>query len=274
MRRRSSTLSREAGGNAFDTAHKYGNGRADTILGRWLRERDARDRCVVVGKGAHSPDCTPQGVAAQLPESLERLQTDCIDVYFLHQDNEAVPVGEFMDVLDAEVRAGRIRSFGGSNWRPERIDAANAYAAAHGREPMRHVSNQFSLAAMNEPIWPGNVSAGDDASMAWLARTGLTLFAWSAQARGFFGARRNAAEMVRCWDSPANFARRDRAQALAAQRRTTLSAIALAYVLAQSFPTHAVIGARSLTQLHEFPRRAADAAHGGGGAATLVLTGP
>ena len=152
----------------------------------------ARGRCVIVGKGAHSPDCTPAGVARQLAESLERLQTDCIDVYFLHQDNEAVPVGEFIDALDAEVKAGRIRSFGGSNWRRERIDAANAYADAHGRERMRHVSNQFSLAAMVEPVWPGNVSAGDDASMDWLARSGLALFAWSAQARGFFGERRNA----------------------------------------------------------------------------------
>lgn len=241
----------EAGGTAFDTAHLYGRGRADTILGRWLRERGARQRSVIIGKGAHSPDCTPAGVAAQLPESLERLGTDCIDVYFLHQDNEAVPVGEFIDALDAAVKAGRIRSFGGSNWRRERIDAANAYAATHGRERMRHVSNQFSLAAMNEPIWPGNVSAGDDASMAWLAREGLTLFAWSAQARGFFGARRNEAEMARCWDSPANFARRERAEALAAERGTTLSAIALAYVLAQDFPSYAVIGAPTLPRLQD-----------------------
>jgi aryl-alcohol dehydrogenase-like predicted oxidoreductase len=243
-----------AGGTAFDTAHKYGNGRADTILGRWLRERGVRDRAVVVGKGAHAPDCTPEGVRAQLPESLERLGTERVDLYFLHQDNAAVPVGEFVDVLDEAVRAGRIGSFGGSNWRRERVDAANEYAASHGREKMRHVSNQFSLAEMVEAVWPGNVSAGDDASMAWLARTGITLFAWSAQARGFFGPRagrdrRDDAELVRSWYSDANFARRDRAEALARAHGTTLAAVALAYVLAQGFPTHAVIGARDVAQL-------------------------
>jgi predicted dehydrogenase/aryl-alcohol dehydrogenase-like predicted oxidoreductase len=244
----------EAGGTTFDTAFHYGAGRSDTILGHWLRDRGMREMCVIIGKGAHTPNCTPEAVTAQLRRSLEMLRTDYIDVYFLHRDNPDVSVGEFVDVLDEHFRAGHIRSFGGSNWTTARLDQANAYASAHGREKFRHISNQFSLADMVDPVWPGCISASDDETIAWLKRTGTTLFAWSSQARGFFSDRagrdkRDNPELMRCWYSEMNFARRDRATALAEHRGSTLPAIALAYVLAQEFPALALIGPLNLAEL-------------------------
>jgi aryl-alcohol dehydrogenase-like predicted oxidoreductase len=244
----------EAGGTAFDSAFHYGAGRADTLLGHWMHDRGVRDQAVVVGKGAHTPNCTPAAVTEQLHQSLGLLQTGHIDVYFLHRDNPEVPVGEFVDVLDEHFRAGRIRSFGGSNWTPARIDAANAYARAHGREPFRHISNQFSLADMMEPVWNGCISASDDETVAWLERTGTTLFAWSSQARGFFTDRagpdkRGDAGLTRSWYSDANFSRRQRAVELAQRLGTTLPAVALSYVLAQSFPVFALIGPLNLAEL-------------------------
>jgi predicted dehydrogenase len=125
----------ERGGTAFDTAHKYGEGLCDDALGRWMETRGVRDRCVVIGKGAHTPDCDPASLTRQLHESLERLRTDRLDVYLLHRDNLDVPVGEFVDVLDEHRAAGRIRAFGGSNWTLERVQQANDYAAANGRAP-------------------------------------------------------------------------------------------------------------------------------------------
>jgi predicted dehydrogenase/aryl-alcohol dehydrogenase-like predicted oxidoreductase len=244
----------EAGGTTFDTAFHYGAGRADTILGHWLHDRGIRDKSVIIGKGAHTPNCNPEAVTAQLHRSLEMLQTDHIDVYFLHRDNPAVPVAEFVDVLDEHFRAGRIRSFGGSNWTSARIDEANAYAASHGREKFRHMSNQFSLADMIDAVWPGCISASDEESVAWLNRTSTNLFAWSSQARGFFTDRagrdkRNDAGLARSWYSDANFARRDRAIELAERRGTSLPAIALAYVLAQEFPVYPLIGPLNLAEL-------------------------
>jgi aryl-alcohol dehydrogenase-like predicted oxidoreductase len=242
----------EAGGTMFDTAFHYGAGRADTILGHWLRDRGMRDRSVIIGKGAHAPNCNPKAVTEQLDRSLDMLHTNHIDVYFLHRDNPDIPVGEFVDVLDEHFRAGRIRSFGGSNWTPARIDEANAYAEKHGREKFRHISNQFSLADMVEPVWAGCISATDDTD--WLARTGITLFAWSSQARGFFtdraGRDKRADEgLVRSWYSDANFARRERAIELADRRGTTLPAIALAYALAQDLGIFPLIGPLKLSEL-------------------------
>ena len=118
-----------------------------------------REQSVIIGKGAHTPLCYPDMIGKQLTQSLDRLQTDHVDVYFMHRDNPDVPVGEFVDAMDAEVKAGRIRGpFGGSNWTRERMDEAIAYAEKNGKQKPGALSNNFSLAEMLEPIWPGCVA--------------------------------------------------------------------------------------------------------------------
>src|SRR5205823_2156319 len=71
----------ERGGNCFDSAYIYAGGACEQILGDWIRTRGVRDQVIVVDKGAHSPDCTPEGITRQLPVSLERLGLDSVDVY-------------------------------------------------------------------------------------------------------------------------------------------------------------------------------------------------
>jgi aryl-alcohol dehydrogenase-like predicted oxidoreductase len=243
-----------AGGSLFDTARHYGNGRADRILGSWMARRGLTNAVTVIGKGAHTPYCHPGHVAPQLEQSLDGLKRDCIDIYFLHRDDTAIPVGEWVDALDPHVKTGRIRRYGGSNWTPARIDEANAWAAGHGKTGFTALSNQFSLADMIAPPWPGCLAASDAASLAWLRRTGTPLFAWSSQARGFFTDRAIAAsppdpELLRCWHDPANLARRDRAVALAARRGTTVAGLALAYNLAQDFDLFPIIGPLGMDEL-------------------------
>ena len=170
----------------LDSAWIYGLGICDRLLGEWMASRGVRDDIVLIGKGAHSPLCYPDVIARQLTESLDRLKTGVIDVYFMHRDNPAVPVGEFVDAMDAEVRAGRIRIYGGSNWTRERMDAAFAYAEKNGKHLPGALSNNFSLAEMVDPVWPGVLAASDDAWKAWLRQRQIPNFAWSSQARGFF----------------------------------------------------------------------------------------
>lgn len=243
----------EQGGNFFDTAHLYGNGRMERLLGHWLRARGLRDQCVVLGKGGHTPFCTPEGLKAQLTDSLDRLQTDHVDVYCLHRDNLAVPVADFVEALNAEVRAGRVRIFGGSNWSTARVAEANSYAAARGLQGFGVLSNQFSLARMVTPPWGGCCSAGDPESRAWLTERQFPLLAWSSQARGFFTERagpelRGDEELVRCWYAPDNFERRARLLELAREKGVPPPALAAAYVLHQPFPTFALIGPRTLAE--------------------------
>lgn len=243
----------ERGGNCFDTAYIYGGGRNERILGQWIKNRGLRDQVVILDKGAHTPHCDPESINKQLLESLERLQTDYVDIYVLHRDNPDIPVGEFVDVLNEHQRAGRIRVFGGSNWSISRIEEANQYAKSNGLSPFSILSNNFSLARMVDPVWAGCISASDQESRAWLQRTQMPLMPWSSQARGFFTDRagrdkRSDPELVRCWYSEDNFQRRERVLEMARQRGVLPINIALAYVLCQPFPTFALIGPRLLSE--------------------------
>lgn len=243
----------ERGGNAFDTAHIYWNGVMERNLGQWVRRRGVRDQVTVIAKGAHTPWCTPEWLVKQFDETLDRLQMDRVDIYMMHRDNLAVPVGEFVDVLNAQVRADRMKVFGGSNWSLARVAEANAYAKSKGLQGFGVVSNNFSLARMVEPVWTDCISASDPASRQWLTENCIPLLAWSSQARGFFTERagrdkRDDSELVRCWYADDNFVRRDRAYALAKKKGVPPIAIAAAYVLAQPFPTFALIGPRQISE--------------------------
>jgi predicted dehydrogenase/aryl-alcohol dehydrogenase-like predicted oxidoreductase len=247
----------EAGGNLFDTGYVYGGGYTEKLLGEWLKNRGVREQSVVIGKGAHSPLCYPDVIGKQLAQSLDRLQADHVDIYFMHRDNPDVPVGEFVDAMDREVKAGRIRGpFGGSNWTVARMDEAIAYAERTGKQKPGALSNNFSLAEMLVPIWPGCVTASTDEWKAWLTARQMPNFAWSSQARGFFTERagrdkRDNEEMVRTWYSEQNFQRRDRAIELAQRLGKSPIHVALAYVLAQPFPSVPLIGPRTLDELDD-----------------------
>lgn len=247
----------EAGGNLFDTGYVYGGGYTETLLGQWLGNRGVREQSVIIAKGAHSPLCYPDVIAKQLAQSLDRLQTDHVDIYFMHRDNPDVPVGEFVDAMDREVKAGRIRGpFGGSNWTMQRMDEAIAYAERTGKQKPGALSNNFSLAEMLEPIWAGCITSSTDDWKAWLTSRQMPNFAWSSQGRGFFTDRAgrdrlDSEELVRVWYSERNFGRRDRAIELAARLRKSPIHIALAYVLNQPFPSVPLIGPRTLGELDD-----------------------
>ncbi len=248
----------EAGGNVFDTAFVYGGGKTESIFGDWHTSRNVnREEIVLIGKGAHSPLCYPDVIAKQLDQSLNRLKTDYVDIYFMHRDNTDVPVGEFVDAMDAEVKRGRIRGiFGGSNWTCERMDKAAAYAAKNGKVAPAALSNNYSLAEMLDPIWAGCVTSSTDEWKRWLAERQVPNFAWSSQGRGFFTDRagrdkRDDEEIVRCWYSDRNFERRDRAIELANKLGRSPIHIALAYVIAQPFPVIPLIGPRTIAELED-----------------------
>ena len=241
------------GGSTFDTAYVYGGGLQEKLLGQWIKNRGLREAVSVIVKGAHTPMCTPEFLTAQLHESLGRLQTPYADIYMLHRDNLEVPIGEFVEVLNEHGQAGRIKAFGGSNWTLARVAAANRYAARKGLQGFSVVSNNFSLARMVDPVWDGCIAASDPDSRRWLKKHQLPLLAWSSQARGFFTDRagpdkREDEQLVRCWYADDNFQRRERAYALAAEKGVPPIAIAAAYVLAQPFPTFALIGPRILSE--------------------------
>jgi len=248
-----------AGGTAIDTAHQYRE--AEKIVGQWLRETGNRDKMVIMTKGAHHDDgspgarVTPEAIRKDLSESLERLGTDRIDLYALHRDDPSVPVGPVVEELNRQLEDGRVRAIGASNWTYLRIKEANEYAASHGLRGFMFNSVNLSLAKANEPRWEGCVSA-DEATGDWHKANQLPLLSWSAQAGGFFSGLfssedRSNAEMVRVYYSEDNWERYRRAVKLAEEKQVTPNQIALSFVLNRPFPTGAIIGPRSESELND-----------------------
>ncbi len=252
-----------AGGTALDSAHVYGrDGASERAVGRWMAGRGCRDQMVVITKGGHPdgewrPRVRPDVIDAELAQSLERLGTDHVDLYLLHRDDPAAPVGPILECLNGHVEAGRTRAFGGSNWSPRRLEEANAFAAAHGLRGMAASSPHLALAIARDPAHMGHsIVSGDREALAWYARTAMPLLAWTAQAQGFFSDRARpgdpeSARRFRRYDHEDNWERRRRAHELASRRGASPTQIALAWVLGQPGDVHPIIGPGSVPHLQE-----------------------
>lgn len=245
------------GGNTIDTAHIYCGGDSEKAIGLWLEARKNRQDIQILTKGAHHNQSGPRvnraAIYEELMISLERLRTDYVDLYALHRDDPDVAVGLIVETLNEHVEAGRIHTFGASNWTVQRLQEANAYAAQHGMRGFSFSSPNLSLAKAIEPYWAGCVSA-DANTIAWHEQTQLPLLSWSSQARGFFTGRftpedRSNADLVRVFYNDDNWTRYRRAAELAAEKGVTTIEIALAYVLNQPFPACAIIGPQNAVEM-------------------------
>jgi aryl-alcohol dehydrogenase-like predicted oxidoreductase len=250
----------DLGGTTLDTAHVYGGGRCEQVVGRWCQARGVREQLVLIGKGAHHTAerqrVTPADITADLHESLERLQTGYIDLYLLHRDDPTVEVGPLVEVLSQHQKAGLIRAYGGSNWTAARIREANAYAQAEGLPPFVASSPNFSLAEQIDEPWSNTVTitgARGAADRQWYEQSQLPVFAWSSLAGGFFSGRYQPDQLdtyttdsdklcLRSYGSPDNFERLARATRLADKRGLSLAQVALAYVLNQPLNLFALVG--------------------------------
>lgn len=237
----------EAGGCFFDTAHCYafwmedGLGASERELGASLRRLGCWGKVVVATKGGH-PDAGPKYrrpddymsesmIRSDLDESLERLGTERIDLYYLHRDDPRMPVDKVIDILNREIERGRIRSIGASNWSVERMSAANLYAARAGRQGFVASELQWSLAQPNWQVGPDPTTRFVTPEIAlWHTEANLPLVAYSATGSGYFS---GAAKNPSTYDNPTNRARRKRAQELAKQVGCTPVQVALAYLLHQ-----------------------------------------
>ncbi len=260
---------RAAGGNFFDTAHCYavwlagGDGASERAVGDYLR-RHGKGDMVIATKGGHpsmpgyrTTDAwlAPGRVASDIDDSLARLGLDTIDLYWLHRDDTRLPVGEIIETLNAEIRRCRIRFLGASNWRAERIAAANAYAAAHGLRGFCASQPEWSLAQKNVPAEQLTDRTGTamlflpDEDFAWYRESGVTLVPYTSNAGGYF-----AAGGERCreaYGNPVSLARLARCRELGATLGATPGQVALAWLLNQPMPVVPIVGTLNLEHLQE-----------------------
>ncbi|MDC1443661.1 aldo/keto reductase [Gammaproteobacteria bacterium] len=247
-----------SGGRIFDTAYIYNNGKGDKYLGDWIKSRKVEDEIIVLGKGAHTPECSPEFIRPQIIESLERLQINKIDIFCLHRDNPDIPVAEFMDVLNEVRSEGLIGSLGASNWELDRFSEARNYSASNNKAAFSVLSNNFSLADMIDPVWSGCVGTNDK-YLNYLTDNKIMLFPWSSQARGFFIKKKEVTsnehfsnpsleEEVRVWHDKKNLKRREKCFEIAESRNVQPIQVALAYVIQKSPLIFPLIGPRTVME--------------------------
>jgi aryl-alcohol dehydrogenase-like predicted oxidoreductase len=263
----------EQGGNFVDTAHIYNDwipgehSRSEKLLGTWMQARHNRSGVLVATKGAH-PDLnhmqvgrlSPVEIAADLEESLRFLQVEAIDLYWLHRDDAARPVEEIIATLEAQVRAGKIRYYGCSNWQLARIRAAQDYAAGGGAGGFAGVQNLWSLARPNlaeimrrDPT----LAVMDDDLWQYHRQTGLAAIPYTSQANGLFqkwetvGAEALPAGLARQYLSAETEGRYQRLKLLSRQTGLSTTQIGLGWLTGQPFATVPVVGPQSLAQLRD-----------------------
>lgn len=128
----------ERGFNAIDTADSYSvwapglvGGESERLLGEWLARRGRRDDIVLMSKVGMLPDregLSAANIEKALDDSLKRLNTDYLDVYFAHIDDEKVPLAETLGAFSRLIEAGKVRTIGASNYSPQRLQEALAVA--------------------------------------------------------------------------------------------------------------------------------------------------
>ena len=250
-----------AGGNVIDTADSYmwripGNsgGESETILGEWLAARGRRDDVAIltkVGSLPSRPGLSAANIAAAVDDSLRRLRTDHLDLYWAHKDDPDTPQEETLTAFDALVRAGKVRAIGASNFSADRLRSALRISAREGLAAYVALQPHYNL--MERAEFEGELAPV-------LAEHGLSCLPYYGLARGFLTGKYRP-------DSPAvDSPRAEGARAylderglrvlaaldeVAAAHGVTVAAVALAWLAAQPTVAAPIASARSVDQLRE-----------------------
>ena len=252
-----------SGGNCIDTARAYGAGQAEALIGEYLQIRKNRDKLLISTKCCHpagsgASRLTQRDMEEDLDASMRALGIDYVDIYWLHKDDESIPVESIMDSVNALLRTGKIGAIGCSNWHTGRIAAANRYARLTGQRGFDLSQIQWSLAESEEKLFQQfSAVLMDDVSYGWYYKNEMPVFAFSPQAQGFFskaatGGVESLSEMLQtCYANPNNLIRLERVKEIAAREHVPVSVPVLAYLMNNKLPCVPVFGATSRQMLQE-----------------------
>jgi aryl-alcohol dehydrogenase-like predicted oxidoreductase len=253
----------DAGFNFIDTADVYskwhdGNkgGESESIIGTWLKQRGNRDRVVIATKvgsdmGGDEKGLSKAYIARAVERSLQRLQTDYIDLYQSHWDDPAIPVEETLEAYAALIKAGKIRAIGASNFSPERLSAALAAHATQGLPRYESLQPEYNLCERE----------GFEGALATLChQNDVGVITYFSLAGGFLTGKYRSTDDLGKSARGSDVAKYLDARghrilgaldAVAAQTGGTPTRVALAWLMAQPAVTAPIASATSTTQLAE-----------------------
>ncbi|MBO7208406.1 MAG: aldo/keto reductase [Clostridia bacterium] len=181
---------REMGGTHIDTARLYADGKAEEVVGEWIRSRNAKEMIVSTKGGYYdmdlgeNPRINRTDISFDLEQSLQALKTDAVEFYWLHRDDENMSVEEIVNMMNDLVKSGKILKFGASNWTAKRIEMANKYAKNNGLMGFSASQIRFNPAyCLGERT---GLVGMDDNQFRFYKENNMPVVAYSSQAKGFF----------------------------------------------------------------------------------------
>jgi aryl-alcohol dehydrogenase-like predicted oxidoreductase len=242
----------EAGGNFIDTADTYmrpNMGISETIIGEWMASRCNRDELVIATKVGSDGGLSAENIAAHVDGSLQRLQTDRIDLYYAHKDDGSVPVEETVRAFDRTVREGKVRYVAASNVPPDRLVESLEIAEREGLAAYRWLQPHYNLVEREYERTYGPI----------VAEHRLRVAPYYALASGFLTGKYRGAgdgDSPRAEQAASYLDERGREvlgalDEVAASHGVSVAAVAIAWLLARPGVASPIASARTVEQLSE-----------------------
>ena len=248
------------GGNFIDTADMYSQwapghigGESETIIGNWMKKRGNRSQMIIatkVGKLDTKPGLSPSNIISACEDSLKRLGSDYIDIYYSHQDDLDTPIEQTLRAYDSLIKAGKVRYIAASNFTHERLQES------------LDISKELNLASYIASQDQYNLMDRDyeNSLMPTLKSNGLSQIPFYGLARGFLTGKYRkgkTVESIRANGVATNYAN-DRGWAIlekldqiAKDKNTSVAAVALAWLRAQETVSAPIASATKLEQIKE-----------------------
>jgi aryl-alcohol dehydrogenase-like predicted oxidoreductase len=252
---------RSHGGNFIDTADMYNQwveghvgGESESIIGSWMKSRGNRSDMVIatkVSKMVRRPGLSAKNIFAACQESLDRLQTDYIDLYYSHSDDETVPLEEVLGAYAQLIAEGKVRYIAASNFTPARLTESIQFSEDNNLPSYIAVQDLYNLV---------DRKAYETEMAATVADLGISNIPFYGIARGFLTGKyrpgitevdSKRAAGAREYASDKNYAVLTAMDDIAKAHNTPLSAIALGWLRAQPTVSAPIASARTVSQLEE-----------------------
>jgi len=250
----------EYNGNFIDTADVYsewkeGNTGHDSerILGNWMKSRGNRSEIIIatkVAKLSTRPGLSAANINAAVDDSLRALQSDYIDIYYAHEDDQSVSLHETLAAFDALVKSGKVRYIAASNYSGERLAEALEISKSEGYASFIALQNHYNLLERSEY---------ENDARPVLEEAGISGIPYFGLARGFLtGKYRDGATVesvrtagVSAYQNERGYTVISLLEKYAKIHGTTISAVALGWLAAQPTIATPIASARTVEQLHQ-----------------------
>ncbi len=248
------------GGNFIDTADMYSQwapghlgGESETIIGNWMKRRGYRAKMIIATKVAKldtRPGLKPENIQAACDDSLRRLQTDYIDLYYAHQDDPDTPIEETLGAFDSLIKAGKVRYIAASNFTPARLQKSLDTAKKLNLSSYIASQDQYNLLDREY----------EKTLMPTLKTNGISQIPFYGLARGFLTGKYRpginvdsvrATGVANSYANERGWAMLEKLDLIANEKKSSVAAVALAWLRAQPTVAVPIASATKLEQIKE-----------------------